>query len=104
MINEATKQANQAIPRTQGEANRQIAEAEGYATERVNRARGESARFSSVLAEYRVAPEVTRTRMYLEALPRALPKVGSVLVVQDWLLWITLPVDKMYPDLARACP
>jgi membrane protease subunit HflK len=83
MINEATKQANQAIPRAQGEANRQIAEAEGYATERVNRARGESARFSSVLAEYRAAPDVTRSRMYLEALHRALPKVGSVLVVQD---------------------
>ncbi len=83
MINEATKQANQAIPRAEGEANRQIAQAEGYATERVNRAHGETARFSAVLDEYRNAPEVTRTRMYLEALHSALPKVGSVLVVQD---------------------
>lgn len=83
MINEATRQANEAIPRAQGEANRQIAQAEGYATERVNRAHGETARFSAVLAEYRTAPEVTRTRMYLEALHGALPKFGSVLVVQD---------------------
>lgn len=83
MINEATKQANQAIPRAEGAAKRQIAEAEGYATERVNRARGETARFSAVLGEYRAAPEVTRSRMYLEALHQALPKVGSVLVVQD---------------------
>jgi membrane protease subunit HflK len=83
MINEATKQANQAIPRAEGEANRVIAEAEGYATERVNRAQGEASRFSSVLAEYRQAPEVTRSRMYLEALNKTLPKVGSVLVVQD---------------------
>ena len=83
MINEATKQANQAIPRAEGEANRQIAQAEGYATERVNRARGETARFSAVLREYKGAPEVTRSRMYLEALHKALPKVGSVLVVQD---------------------
>jgi membrane protease subunit HflK len=83
MINEATKQANQAIPRAEGEANRQIAQAEGYATERVNRAQGETARFSAVLSEYRTAPEVTRSRMYLEALHQALPKVGSVLVVQD---------------------
>jgi modulator of FtsH protease HflK len=83
MINEATKQANQAIPRAEGEANRQIAQAEGYATERVNRARGETARFSAVLSEYRTAPEVTRSRMYLEALHKTLPKVGSVLVVQD---------------------
>jgi membrane protease subunit HflK len=83
MINEAMKQANQAIPRTEGEANRVISEAEGYATERVNLAHGESARFESVLAEYRVAPEVTRSRLYLETLKQVLPKVGSVLVVQD---------------------
>lgn len=83
MINEAQKQANQAIPRAQGEANRTIAEAEGYAAERVNRALGEAARFSAVLAEYRNAPEVTRSRMYLEALHRALPRVGSVVVTQQ---------------------
>jgi membrane protease subunit HflK len=83
MINEATKQANQAIPRAQGEASRQILQAEGYATERINRARGETARFSAVLAEYRGAPEVTRARMYLEALQKVLPEVGSVLVIQD---------------------
>jgi modulator of FtsH protease HflK len=83
MINEATKQANQAIPRVQGEANRVIAEAKGYAVERVNRAEGEAKRFSAVLAEYRGAPEVTRTRMYLEALNDALPRIGSVVVVRD---------------------
>lgn len=83
MINEANKQANQAIPRAQGEANRLISEAEGYATERVNRALGEASRFNAVLAEYRNAPEVTRSRMYLEALQRTLPRAGSVVMVQD---------------------
>lgn len=83
MINEATKQANQAIPRVQGEANRVIAEAKGYGVERVNRAKGEAQRFSAVLAEYRSAPEVTRSRMYLEALNDALPRIGSVVVVRD---------------------
>lgn len=82
-INEADKQVNQAIPRARGEAQRIIAEAEGYASERVNRAHGETARFNAVLAEYRQAPAVTRTRLYLEALHGALPNVGSVLVVQD---------------------
>ena len=83
MINEATKRANQEIPRAKGIANRTIAESEGYATERVNAAYGETARFKSILAEYQVAPEVTRTRLYLETLNTVLPKVGSVLVVQD---------------------
>lgn len=83
MINEAQKRVNQEIPRAQGQAMRTIAEAEGYATERVNRALGESSRFSAVLAEYRQAPEVTRSRLYLETLNEVLPKVGKILVVQD---------------------
>jgi modulator of FtsH protease HflK len=82
MINEAQKRANQQIPLARGQANRVIAEAEGYATERVNRALGETARFRSILAEYRGAPEVTRSRMYLETLNEILPNVGSVVVVQ----------------------
>jgi membrane protease subunit HflK len=83
MVNEANRELNQAIPRAEGTANRVIAEAEGYATERVNRALGETARFSAVLAEYRNAPEVTRTRLYLEALHRALPRIGSVVVMEE---------------------
>lgn len=83
MINEANRQLNQAIPKAEGTANRVIAEAEGYATERVNRAHGETARFSAVLAEYRNAPEVTRSRLYLETLHEALPRIGSVVVVKD---------------------
>jgi membrane protease subunit HflK len=82
-INEATRQANEAIPRAEGTAKRVISEAEGYATERVNRALGESARFNAILAEYREAPEVTRSRMYLETLNQVLPGIGSVVVVQE---------------------
>jgi membrane protease subunit HflK len=83
MVNEATRQANEAIPRAEGTAKRTIAEAEGYATERVNRALGEAARFNSVLAEYRGVPEVTRSRLYLEALSQIFPNIGSVVVVQE---------------------
>ncbi len=98
MVNEATMQANQAIPRAQGTANRIISEAEGYATERVNRSLGETARFTAVLLEYRDVPEVTRSRLYLETLSEALPRIGSVVVVQDDqiapLLLLNLPAAK----------
>lgn len=82
-INEATRQANEAIPRAEGTAMRVISEAEGFATERVNRALGETARFNAILAEYREAPAVTRSRMYLETLNQVLPGIGSVVVVQE---------------------
>jgi modulator of FtsH protease HflK len=83
MINEAQKRVNQEIPRTEGEALRVVAEAQGYATERVNRALGESVRFTAVLTEYRQAPQVTRSRLYLETLGEVLPGIGQILVVQD---------------------
>jgi membrane protease subunit HflK len=83
MVNEATRQANEAIPRAEGTAKRINSQAEGYATERVNRALGESGRFTAVLLEYNNVPAVTRSRLYLEALSKALPQIGSVIIVQD---------------------
>ena len=83
MVNDANRQANEAIPRAEGTAKRVISEAEGYATERVNRALGETARFTAVLNEYQSVPTVTRSRLYLEAMNDALPRIGSVLVIQE---------------------
>jgi membrane protease subunit HflK len=80
-INQAQEQANREIPRARGEAARAVTEAEGYALERVNRARGEADRFVSVLAEYQRAPDVTRKRLYLEALKTLLPAARSLYVV-----------------------
>jgi membrane protease subunit HflK len=66
LINEGQQVYNEEIPRARGEAERMIQIAEGYATERVNRAEGDVARFISVLTEYRLAPDVTRQRLYYE--------------------------------------
>ena len=80
-INQAQEQANREIPKARGEAVRTITEAEGYAVERVNRASGEAARFRAILAEYQRAPEVTRRRLYLEALSTILPGAKALYVV-----------------------
>ncbi len=80
-INEAQEQANKEIPKARGEAARTIAEAEGYGLERVNRAKGEANRFQAILAEYQKAPEVTRKRLYLEALTVILPEAKSLYIV-----------------------
>jgi membrane protease subunit HflK len=81
LINEAEKRRNQVIPKAEGEALQIIAEAQGYAAERVNRARGEAERFTAILTEYRKSPEVTRRRLYLEAVDKVLPKVEHVYVI-----------------------
>jgi membrane protease subunit HflK len=80
-INEAQQQANREIPKARGEATRAITEAEGYALERVNRAKGEAERFRAVLAEYRRARDVTRRRLYLEAMADVLPHAKAVYIV-----------------------
>ena len=80
-INQAQEQANREVPKARGEAARTITEAEGYALERVNRAKGEANRFQAILAEYKQAPDVTRKRLYLEALTKILPEAKSLYIV-----------------------
>ncbi len=82
-VNEAEKRRNQVIPRAEGQAKQVIAEAEAYALERVNRARGEAARFEAILAEYQNAPEVTRRRMYLEMVDQVIPLASQVYIMES---------------------
>ncbi len=81
LINEAQSRYNQQVPRAEGEAQRTVQEAEGYALDRVNRAEGDAARFTSLYDAYRLAPDVTRRRIYLETLGEILPKAGRKIVV-----------------------
>jgi membrane protease subunit HflK len=83
LINQARAEYNQIIPKARGEAEETIQKAEGYALDRVNRAKGEAARFSSLYAEYKKAPEVTRRRIYLETLGDILPRTGRKIVIDE---------------------
>ena len=98
-INQAQERANREIPKARGEATRTITEAEGYAVERVNRASGEATRFRAVLAEYRRAPEVTRRRLYLEAIGSILPEAKALYIVDSdqkaLLPWLRLESGQM---------
>ncbi len=80
-INKAQEQANRETPKARGEAKRTIAQAEGFALERVNQAKGEANRFQAILTQYRRFPEVTRKRLYLEALTTILPAAQSLYIV-----------------------
>jgi membrane protease subunit HflK len=82
-INQAQEQSNREIPRARGEAIRTISEAEGYSLERINRANGEATRFRAILDEYQRAPEVTRRRLYLEAMGSILPEAKALYIVDS---------------------
>jgi membrane protease subunit HflK len=84
-INEAWSEYNQEIPKATGEAEQVLRAAEGYATERVNRAVGDAALFTSVYREYARAPLVTRKRLYIETLNDILPKIKKKIIVDEKL-------------------
>jgi modulator of FtsH protease HflK len=97
MINQAWADYNRAVPRERGEAKRTISEAEGYANERVNRALGESQRFTSIFTEYVQAPEVMRQRIYLETMGDIMTKVGRKLIMDEGAQGI-LPFMNLNPQ------
>ncbi len=81
MVYQAREEYNKAIPAAKGNAEKTIKSAEGYALDRVNRAKGDASRFVSVYNEYSKAKDVTRRRLYLEAMKDLLPKLGSKYII-----------------------
>lgn len=78
LINEGKEAYNTSIPKASGEAEKTVQESEGYAIERVNKAKGDVARFLAVLSEYRKNPRVTRLRLYYEMYEQVFKNVESV--------------------------
>jgi len=78
---EADAYAARILAEARGQAAQVLEEAEGYRAQVVNEAQGEASRFSAVLTEYEKAPEVTRKRLYLEAMEDVLG--GMDLIILD---------------------
>lgn len=79
-INQALAYEADVIPRARGDAQRIIEGAEAFRQARISTSTGEAQRFESVLDEYKSSPEVTRQRLYLEALERVLPGVSKIII------------------------
>jgi len=90
-INIANGEYNKVIPRAKGQADETIRAAEGYRFKRVNEAEGDVAAFSAVLQQYIKAPDITRTRLYLETMEDVLPETGPKIIVDESLRQL-LPV------------
>ncbi len=103
--NEGQAYANDVIPRARGMAARLLEEAEAHRQRVVDEAKGNTSRFSQVLAEYERAPQVTRERLYLDMQEQVLSSVSKVVVDQkggNSLLY--LPLDKLLDARATAVP
>jgi membrane protease subunit HflK len=98
LINEAEAYSNDVVPKARGAAARKIQEAEGYKEQVIAQAEGETSRFSKLLGEYTKAPEVTRKRIYIEAMEAVLSETNTVMIdVKSGNNLLYLPLDKMLP-------
>lgn len=94
--NEATAYSNQVIPEARGEAQRLVEQALGYQQRVVARSRGDAARFNKLYAEYKLAPEVTRERLYLDTMEAVMSNSTKVMVdVEGGNNLLYLPLDKL---------
>ena len=93
---EAESYANDILPRARGNAVRRVQDAEAYKARVIANAEGEAARFTALLTEYEKAPEVTRERLYIDAIEYVYSNSNKVLLDAEGsgnLLY--LPVDKL---------
>jgi modulator of FtsH protease HflK len=103
-INQAWAVYNDAVPNARGQAKEREKQAEAYAFRRVNEARGEAQKFSLLLAEYRKAPEVTRRRLYLEAMQAILPGLQKKIIIDDSLKSILQTLPLLPAEQPRTSP
>ena len=103
--NEGQAYANDVIPKAKGMAARLQAEAEGYRQRVIERAEGDAARFRQIVTEYNKAPQVTRDRLYIDAMQQIFTNSSKVLVDQKGgsnLLY--LPLDKIMQMSGQQAP
>ncbi|WP_225783450.1 FtsH protease activity modulator HflK [Xenophilus sp. Marseille-Q4582] len=101
--NEAQAYANDVVPRAVGTASRLIEESEAYKARVVAQAQGDAQRFGQVLTEYQKAPQVTRDRMYTDAMQQIYANTTKVLVdSKQGSNLLYLPLDKLMQMTGQA--
>ncbi len=80
---EARAIANRIVPEARGEAARLLQAAEAYREQTVAEASGQADRFLSIYEEYRLAPQVTRQRLFLETMERVFADMDKTIIDND---------------------
>jgi membrane protease subunit HflK len=80
LIKEAESYANAAVPQAQGDAARMAQEALAYRDEKTREAIGDANRFTQAYEAYKRSPDITETRLYLEAIEEIMPKLRVITV------------------------
>ncbi len=96
LVHQAEAYANTLIPEAEGAAQKIISEAEGYKERVILEAAGEAQRFNLILPGYLRAPQVTKTRMYMDTMEEVLSKTTKVIISSNsGNNMIYVPLDKI---------
>lgn len=99
-VNEAEAYANKIVPVAEGRAKRVTEEANAYKQEVILDAQGQTTRFDAILPEYKRAPEVTRDRLYLDAMQGVYSQSTKIVVdVDGGNNLFYMPLDKLAANL-----
>jgi membrane protease subunit HflK len=79
-INEGRTYANNLLPKARGEARSLVLAAQSAKEQRIAEAVGNTTRFLELLVEYSKAPDITRSRLYLESMEKVLPKLKKYVI------------------------
>ena len=79
-INRALAFHNEVIPKARGEAAQITSESEGYKKEVVERAKGDAGRFELIYNQYKMAKDITKKRLYLEAMEQILQGMDKTII------------------------
>ena len=102
-INEAEAYSREIEPRARGQVNRMAEEAQAYKEQSILQAQGEVARFEELLPQYKAAPEVTRSRIYLETLEEVYANTSKIMVdTKGSGNMLYLPLDKILEKQASS--
>ena len=94
--NEAQAYANEIVPKARGEAARMIQDALAYKERVIANAEGDADRFKKLLIEYKRAPEVTKKRLYMDALESVLSNSSKLMIdIKSVNNLMLLPLDKI---------
>lgn len=85
LIYEANKEKRSLLPMALAESDKLVREAEGYADRRLAEAEGEIAALLAKYDSYKLAPDITRQRMYLETMERVFENGGRKLILDEKL-------------------
>lgn len=92
-INVARAYENSELPLAQAEADKLIRNAEYLKQDRINEANMQVAMFNAMYEQYKLNPEITRKRMFYEAIEQVMPNAKVYVDTSDGSTQKLLPID-----------